>query len=88
MKGAIIMTVNWDAFNHASHAPQLRSCNYYVQYMCTVLHIHGLVHACMYVIDMYAAQLCKRGSELPLSVHMHHVIKCPFTYSVHNSVDM
>ena len=53
MKGAIIMTVNWDAFNHASHAPQLRSCNYYVQYMCTVLRIH--VYITCTVID---AQLC------------------------------
>ena len=24
-------TVNWGAFNHATHAPQLKSCNYNLQ---------------------------------------------------------
>ena len=24
------LTCNWDAFDHASHAPQVRACNYYL----------------------------------------------------------
>ena len=26
----IVARLNWGAFDHASHAPQLRSCNYYL----------------------------------------------------------
>ena len=26
----IVARLNWGAFDHESHAPQLRSCNYYV----------------------------------------------------------
>ena len=36
---------NWDAFNHASHAPQLLSDNYYV-HTCT--HILAYVHTCVH----------------------------------------
>ena len=25
-----LQDLNWGAFDHASHAPQLRSCNYYI----------------------------------------------------------
>ena len=35
------MAVNWGAFDHASHVPQLRSCNYYVPtnpHMCKTVH--------------------------------------------------
>ena len=28
-----LQNLNWDAFDHASHAPQLKSCNYYM-YVC------------------------------------------------------
>ena len=34
------MTLIGGAFDHASHAPQLRSCNYYV-------HVHIHVQSCM-----------------------------------------
>ena len=37
------MTINWGAFDHASHAPQLRSCNYYNIIYSTNMYIH--VHA-------------------------------------------
>ena len=34
MKGSwankIVARLNWGAFDHASHAPQLRSCHYYL----------------------------------------------------------
>ena len=31
--------INWGAFNHASHAPQLMSCNYYM-YVTVFTHVH------------------------------------------------
>ena len=31
MDNKIVARLNWGAFDHASHAPQLRSCNYYLQ---------------------------------------------------------
>ena len=37
------MTINWGAFDHASHVPQLRSCNYYNIIYSTNMYIH--VHA-------------------------------------------
>ena len=30
MANKIVARLNWGAFNHAFHAPQLRSCNYYI----------------------------------------------------------
>ena len=42
--------VNWGAFDHVSHAPQSRSCNYYL-YLVPSLCIYGLhhdLHTCIY----------------------------------------
>ena len=40
--------LNWGAFDHASHAPQLRSCNYYVC-VCVCVCVHVCVHTCVCV---------------------------------------
>ena len=32
MANKIVARLNWGAFNHASHVPQLRYCNYYLYY--------------------------------------------------------
>ena len=34
-----LQDLNWGAFDHASHVPQLRSCNYYnIQWACIVVY--------------------------------------------------
>ena len=37
--------LNWGAFDHASHAPQLRSCNYYIS---------SLYCVCVYIYTWYS----------------------------------
>ena len=40
-----LQDLNWGAFDHASHAPQLRSCNYNVHCSMSVLSV--IFKACM-----------------------------------------
>ena len=35
-----LQDLNWGAFDHASHAPQLRSCNYNVQLILWQANVH------------------------------------------------
>ena len=39
--------INWAALDHASHAPQLMSCNYYV---CVCVCMRACVYACMLLL--------------------------------------
>ena len=38
-----LQDLNWGAFDHASHAPQLRSCSYFMH----TLHVHVRVYVTM-----------------------------------------
>ena len=42
--------INWDALNHAFHAPQLMSCNYYNMYVCVCV----CVCVCRVCVCMHA----------------------------------
>ena len=61
--------LNWGALNHASHAPQLLSCNYYVYiylsvcacvYICVHVHVCIRVHVCTCIYqEHYAYNHCR-----------------------------
>ena len=53
-----LQDLNWDAFDHAAHVPQLRSCNY-------VLHVHLHTYVMEYMsMDIYSLATCRLYSIL------------------------
>ena len=43
----LLHALTWGAFNHASHAPQVRACKYYIQYVMStqclkLIHVHTI----------------------------------------------
>ena len=60
---------NRDAFDHASHAPQLRSCNYYVH---VLLQVFPTTRDCMYYQCSCAPlqQKCQHADSMALCIIM------------------
>ena len=58
------MTLIGGAFDHGSHAPQLRSCNNYVH----TLHIHNCQHVALYISTSIEV-VSKSISRLTIALH-------------------
>ena len=51
----MLHALTWDAFDHASHAPQVRTCNYYVCvsiYMCECVCVYKLYSMCLLCVEV------------------------------------
>ena len=50
----LLHALTWGTFNHASHAPLVRACNYYMSVClceCTCIHMH--VHCmCTFIVKL------------------------------------
>ena len=52
-----LQDLNWGAFDHASHAPQLRSCNYYLC-LCVCVCVYVCMCVCVYVYACVCVYVC------------------------------
>ena len=68
-----LQDLNWGAFNHASHAPQLRSCNYNVH---SLTEVHMTVNDVIILIGRNL--ICSYAGKFKLLLSQgRSIINCP-----------
>ena len=60
--------LNWGALNHASHAPQLMSCNYYVYMYNVHVSICVCMYMYMYVLEYMYVHVLTKNTMLIITV--------------------
>ena len=70
VKGMELLNLDWGAFDHASHAAQLRSCNHYLLHHLSFMHIH------VHTVHVY----CKLTVYMCTCVCPHHRLLPPLFF--------